>query len=226
MTKATKFAKGNKTGTPQGKAAAATNTAKGAATASKTGGPVNNATANEPAGDMRSNPDLVPSNADLAAAMPQDAAAAAILAHNEQVAGHRLDDHPSLSERQDFRPLAGEATKPQVVFLVEIKRGLETVPAEMFPWEVKIQKLLHLPENVKVINEEHGEVDIPDDAEVEYRRLLTKYGVNGRTAVERVYRDADDLGHAIGLRTGLHGAEPVEAVITDNRRKPAKKAAK
>lgn len=107
---------------------------------------------------------------------------------------------------------------------VSIKRDQETIIDEVFAHEVPILEAAHFRENVQVINKDLGSLEIPDDADLEYRRLQGKYDRKNMQLVGRIYRDADELARKSGLT--MHGDRtraPSEASIKERR--PEKKAA-
>lgn len=107
---------------------------------------------------------------------------------------------------------------------VSIKRDQETIIDEVFEHEVPILKAIHFPENVQVINDDLGELELPDDAEFELRRLQNKYDRKNVVVVSRIYRDADELAKKSGLTLQKESqAAPSDASIKERR--PAKKAA-
>lgn len=108
---------------------------------------------------------------------------------------------------------------------VSIKRDDMTIVDEVFEHEVPILKAIHFPENVQVIDKDLGELELPDDAEFEYRRLQGKYDNKNIVVVARIYRDAKELAKDTGLTLQDHATEQAsEATIKANR--PEKKSAK
>lgn len=124
-------------------------------------------------------------------------------------------DHP------DFRPTPGQKTKPMTVMLVMIKRGLEEIPAECFKHELPLLRAIHLPENVKVLDPEYSEVDIPNSSGAEWARLQNKYKQH-QDKLASVLRGPEDIADRAGLAddTDDFGETP-QAVVETNRRKPA-----
>lgn len=90
-------------------------------------------------------------------------------------------------------------TKTLKTVRVGVKRGNETIAAEVFEHELAILRAMHPYENVNVTDADYGELDVPDDADLELRRLQAKYDRKNVLVVSRVYRNAHDVAKASGL---------------------------
>lgn len=125
----------------------------------------------------------------------------------------------------DLAPSFTGNTVEKTTMLIKIKRGLEEIPTEILPWELELQRRIHLPENVQVIQKEYGVVDLPDSSSVELLRLRNKYGINGRKHVDDLFRDHDEIARKAGVSNDEGEAGVVsDAVQIDNRRRPGQKA--
>lgn len=126
---------------------------------------------------------------------------------------------------QDFRPTSASATKELTVLLVGIKRGLEVIPGEFFKHELPLLKLIHLPEDVNVIDAAYSAVDVIDSAGAELARIKSKYKQHP-DLVNRVFPFAHTVAQATGLRDdeNEYGEAPQSVQIV-NRRKPTANAA-
>ena len=82
---------------------------------------------------------------------------------------------------------------------VQVRRDLQTITAEVFAHEIPILEKIHNYENVTTLVADYGELEIPDDAELEMRRLVGKYDQKRSKNVEHVYRNARELSRASGL---------------------------
>lgn len=82
---------------------------------------------------------------------------------------------------------------------VSVKRGNETIAAEVFEHELAILKHMHLYENVNVTDPDYGELTLPNDADLELRRLQAKYDRKNLAVVAHIYRNAADLSAVSGL---------------------------
>lgn len=90
-------------------------------------------------------------------------------------------------------------TKTLKTIRVGVKRKQETIVAEVFEHELPILRAMHLYENVNVTDPDYGELEVPDDADLELRRLQAKYDRKNLIVVARVYRNAEDVARASGL---------------------------
>jgi hypothetical protein len=90
-------------------------------------------------------------------------------------------------------------TKTLKTVRVNVKRKLETIAAEVFEHELPILRAMHLYENVNVSDPDYGELTVPDDADLELRRLQAKYDHKNLIVVARVYRNAEEVAKASGL---------------------------
>jgi hypothetical protein len=90
-------------------------------------------------------------------------------------------------------------TKTLKTVRVNVKRGNETIVAEVFPHELQILRAMHPYENVNVTDANYGELTLPDDADLELRRLQAKYDRKNLIVVARVYRTPQDVAQASGL---------------------------
>lgn len=90
-------------------------------------------------------------------------------------------------------------TKSLKTVRVGVKRGNETITAEVFEHELAILRAMHPYENVNVTDADYGELDVPDDADLELRRLQAKYDRKNLIVVARVYRNPQDVAKASGL---------------------------
>jgi hypothetical protein len=91
-------------------------------------------------------------------------------------------------------------TKVLKTLRVSVKRKQETIAAEVFEHEIDILRTLHLYENVNVTDENYGELTVPNDAELELRRLRAKYDRKNAEIVAKVYRTPSDVARASGLK--------------------------
>lgn len=91
-------------------------------------------------------------------------------------------------------------TKTLKTVRVAVKRKQETITSEVFEHELDILRALHLYENVNVTNGDYGELEVPDDAELELRRLQAKYDRKNMAVVTRVYRNPQEMARASGLK--------------------------
>lgn len=98
-------------------------------------------------------------------------------------------------------------TKTLKTVRVSVKRKQETITAEVFEHELDILRAMHLFENVNVTDADYGELDIPDDADLELRRLQAKYDRKNLIVVARVYRNAHDVAKATSLSVQQGRAE-------------------
>lgn len=97
-------------------------------------------------------------------------------------------------------PTADKApTKTLKTVRVSVKRKQETIAAEVFEHELDILRAMHLFENVTVTDKDYGELELPDDADLELRRLQAKYDRKNMIVVARVYRNPEEVGRASGL---------------------------
>ncbi|TMN18473.1 hypothetical protein [Pseudoxanthomonas sp. X-1] len=119
-----------------------------------------------------------------------------------------------------------DSTKTFPVLLLDIKRGVDHIPFEALEHELPILKAIHLEENVQVFDQEYGEVELPNDADAELRRLRAKYDDKNDRIVFQIYRNPKDVADATGLKvTGSSTTVQQSAQIVND--KPAKaKAAK
>jgi hypothetical protein len=90
-------------------------------------------------------------------------------------------------------------TKTLKTVRVGVKRGNETIVAEVFEHELPILRAMHPYENVNVTDADYGSLELPDDADLELRRLQAKYDRKNVLVVSRVYRNAHDVAKASGL---------------------------
>lgn len=96
-------------------------------------------------------------------------------------------------------PEAQPETKTLKTVRVGVKRGNETIAAEVFEHELAILRAMHPYENVNVTDENYGELALPDDADLELRRLQAKYDRKNMIVVARVYRSGHEVAKASGL---------------------------
>lgn len=95
---------------------------------------------------------------------------------------------------------------------VNVKRGNETIVAEIFPHELAILRAMHPYENVNVTDEHYGELTLPDDADLELRRLQAKYDRKNLIVVARAYRTPEDVARASGLTVqSARGVRPPQS---------------
>lgn len=110
-------------------------------------------------------------------------------------------------------------TKTIKTVLVNVKRGMQTIPAEIMPHELPVLKAVHLPENVQIVQKDYGEIEVPDSAVLEFRRLQAKYDARDRARFERIYASAEDLADATGFALADEPLES-EAVIVRHAKEP------
>jgi hypothetical protein len=104
-----------------------------------------------------------------------------------------------MNEPQKEQPQA--QTKTLKTLRVAVKRNNhETITAEVFEHELDILRALHLYENVNVTEDDYGELTVPNDADLELRRLQAKYDRKNMPVVAKVYRTAAEVARASGLK--------------------------
>jgi len=103
------------------------------------------------------------------------------------------------------------------VLLVTCKAGLDEVPMQVFEHEIPILER-KFPEGVKIEDEHFAELDIPDDASIEFARL-TRVHARHRHAnvVAEVVGSAQILANVTGLSLGRKPADQVQAVVKANK---------
>lgn len=75
--------------------------------------------------------------------------------------------------------LADEDAVVVTVQRVEIRRDNDTIVTDVPEHEVAILEVIHLPENVQVIDEDVTDIDLDGSAEAEWARLKAKYDQSG-----------------------------------------------
>lgn len=107
---------------------------------------------------------------------------------------------------------------------VEVIRGLERIRSDVMEHEVQIIEAVHGRDSVQVVDEDAGDAEIPDDAGLEYERLVRVYDRKNFKVVGSVYRGPDDLAGKLGIAAGAKKGERAQS--SQVVRKPAKKSAK
>jgi hypothetical protein len=107
---------------------------------------------------------------------------------------------------------------------VEVIRGLERIRSDVMAHEVPIVQAVHGRESVQVVDEDAGDAEIPNDAGLEYERLVRVYDRKNFAVVREVYRSPDDLASKLGIASGAKKSERAQS--SQVVRKPARKAAK
>lgn len=148
---------------------------------------------------------------------------------NPGMTGHPLAELAAtpgaLDVGQDFRPKAGDNLREMTIVQVLIKRGLEEIPGEVFAHEIPLLKLIHLRENVKVIDPAYSAVDVPDSAGAEWARLQNKYKQHASKLQQAFPHGAASIATLASMKddTDAYGDAP-QALNLSTRRKPGQKA--
>jgi hypothetical protein len=105
---------------------------------------------------------------------------------------------------------------------VEIQRDLERVVSTVPEHEVDLVRAAHGDDRVTVDEDfDAGTATLPADADSEYQRLVRKYNRRNQGVVARVYRDAQEVASALGIkRTRNARNAPTQASV--KVRRPAK----
>lgn len=95
-----------------------------------------------------------------------------------------------------------ESTMTVALHTVEITRGLEKITRDVFAHEVPILRALHQEDAFRVTEEDVDSKEIDADVHAEYARLKRAFDQKNLQIVGVVYRDAQELGRAMGVRVG------------------------
>lgn len=145
-----------------------------------------------------------------------------------EVTGKVKDDAPEARERlrvtagEEAAPAGGDTVEVPLV-RVTIQRDLEHVVTDVPEHEVDLLRAAHGDDRVQVDEDyDAGTTEIPADADSEYQRLVRQYNRRNQGVVGRVYRDAQEVASALGIkRTRNARNAPTQASV--KVRKPAKK---
>lgn len=146
-----------------------------------------------------------------------------------EVTGKVKDDAPESPQR--VRAIAGSDlptadtgdTVEVKLVRVTIQRDLERVVTTVPEHEVDLVRAAHGDDRVEVDEDfDAGTAEIPADADSEYQRLVRKYNRRNQGVVAKVYRDAQEVASALGIkRTRNARNAPTQASV--KVRKPASK---
>jgi hypothetical protein len=143
-----------------------------------------------------------------------------------EVTGKVKDDAPEAPERVRVtagsdQPDTSDTVEVKLVRLV-IQRDLERVTDTVPEHEVDLVRAAHGDDRVEIDEDfDAGTATLPADADSEYQRLVRKYNRRNQGVVARVYRDAQEVASALGIkRTRNVRNAPTQASV--KVRKPAK----
>ena len=109
---------------------------------------------------------------------------------------------------------------------VQVTRGNGcTIPCEVFRHEIPVLQKIHMPENVKIVDENYGDLPAPESAAAEYDRMSARYNRVGMRYVEQVYRSVDELAKVAALKNGYSAGIEYSAERGGRRDKKQAKAA-
>ena len=149
---------------------------------------------------------------DIARALAKDSA-------DMQESDYRAKDLMGVAGKGDL--VEGELKR------VLIQRGDDRVVTDVPEHEVEILQAIYSPENVEVLDEDVGTVQLPDNAEVEHARLKQKYDRKDFPVIQQLYpRGAADVAASLGMEHTGKAASSVKAGASIKVRAPQRASAK
>lgn len=113
--------------------------------------------------------------------------------------------------------------------LLTVKRKTNIIPAEVLSYEVAIVQALHGKDVVLIEDLDYGSLNVPNDAESEFQKILAKYGEKAINVIRSIYPTAAAFSEATGLKLIDRGLDytdegAAQSIISDPVREARKKA--
>lgn len=123
------------------------------------------------------------------------------------------------------------SNKTLITVLVTVKKRSSEVAVECAEHEVPILRFMHGDDKIEIKERDYGTIEVPDSAEAELARLVSKYDDKTSRNVAGVYGDLDRLAKHVGLATSfdplaVEHAGPEQSSQIDKGAEKRKAAAK
>lgn len=91
------------------------------------------------------------------------------------------------------------STFKAILVLLTVKRGMHELPIECAEHEVPILRAINPDGDIKLVNTEHGVIELEASAEAEYARLIRKYDTKHDAFVRLVFPTIDVLAERLDI---------------------------